>query len=151
MNNISEEEARALFIQPLICEDCSEWRYSPGVKGEMNTGAGLLNEQGVGVKLYADLTFRRSPKTNTVRYVFTVFRRGITGSERVYQLDITQWPKPVRDLHQMPHEHIGAGRYLGDDSWSTWTYHDVIARFCSQTNITFSPLIPDPEDFKLKG
>lgn len=151
MNKVSEEEARSLFELPLVCEECPEWKYSPGVKGEMSTGAGLLNSHGVGVKLYTDLIFKRSPKTNTVRYIFSVFRRQISGIERIYQLDVMQWARPVRDLHQMPHEHMGTARNIGDDTWSTWNYHDVISRFCSQTNITFLPVINDPEDFKLKG
>ena len=118
MNHVLESDARLFFEHPLICEEYPDWRPSPGLKGEVATGAGLLDLRGVGLKLYADLIFRRSPKTYTARYIFSVFRRQLSGNERIYQLDVTQWAGPVKDVHQMPHEHMGTARYVGDDTWS---------------------------------
>ncbi|MNT30549.1 hypothetical protein D3C72_1663480 [compost metagenome] len=113
---------------------------------------GLLDANGRSAKLIVELRFRRSSKTNVAQYVFSVFRRVLPkGLERVYQLDVMQWPKPVRDQHQMPHEHFGNERNLGDDSWAKWSYDEVLAYFCARTNITFVPPVPHPEELRLKG
>lgn len=152
MNTIKEEEALGLLAMPLTCEDYPDWVQSKEHKDLRAIACGLLDSNGKSVKLIAELRFRRSSKTKVVQYVFSVFRRVLSrGLERVYQLDITQWPKPVRDLHQLPHEHLGDTRAIGDDSWSTWTYDQVLAHFCSRTNIEFRPPAPDPEELRLKG
>ncbi|WP_238920911.1 hypothetical protein [Achromobacter xylosoxidans] len=152
MNNVTAEEALALLSSPLICEDCPDWVPGKELKGLLSTSCGLLDSTGRSAKLVAELRFRRSSKTHVAQYVFSVFRRTLPrGLERVYQLDILQWPKPVKDLHQMPHEHFGNERIQGDDSWSKWTYDEVLAHFCARANITFVPPVPHPEELRLKG
>lgn len=151
MNKVSGEEARKLLSQPLYCEDCPDWTAGRELKGLLSTSCGLLDSDGKSNKLIVELRYRRSAKTKTVQYVFSVFERSLGGLRRIYQLDITQWPRPVKDLHSMPHEHIGADRNDGDSTWSKWTFEQVLLHFCSQTNITFTPNIPHPEELRLKG
>ncbi|HBQ88685.1 MAG TPA: hypothetical protein DD803_04395 [Alcaligenes faecalis] len=152
MSKVNLHEARQLLSQRLTCEDSPDWAPLKGYKGFLSTSCGLLDTNGKSTRLIADLEFRRSPKTNVIRYVFSVYRRELRqGLERVYQLDVSQWPRPVKDLHQLPHEHMGDERTVGADHWSKWTYEEVLAYFCAQTNITFIPVVPHPEELRLKG
>lgn len=152
MSKVTLSEAKDLLSQPLTCEDSPDWSPTKGVKGLLSTSCGLLDSNGKSTKLIAELQYRRSAKTNVIRYVFSVYQRQLPkGLERVYQLDVPQWPRPVKDLHQLPHEHVGDERNLGADYWSKWQYEDVLEYFCTQTNITFMPDMPHPEELHLKG
>ena len=152
MNDVPEAEARQLLASPLFCEDFPDWRPPKGTKGVHRVACGLLDSDGVNVRLVADLIFKRSPKTRLVQYKFSVFRRGPSARlERVFQLDVTQWPKGAPSKHHEPHEHFGDNREVGDAAWSKWTYDEVLARFCAMTNITFRPPLPHPEELHLRG
>lgn len=151
MNDIPEDEARDLLARPLYCDECRDWEPAKGLKGVLETSCGLLNEEGTNVKLLLDLSFRRSPKTNTIRYVFSVFKRLPRGLDRVYQLDVSQWNRPVADKHNQSHEHVGNARNPGEASWQKWTFEEVMVYFCQQTNITFRPNLHHPEVLQLKG
>lgn len=101
--------------------------------------------------MYAQLIYTNSPKTRVKKYKFTLFRRQPFALERVYELQVNIFNKPMHDAHQKSHEHIGRLRVTGGANWTAWRYDDVVAYFCSQTNITFNPHLPDPEHFQLKG
>src|SRR5690625_1270095 len=152
MNDIPEDEARQLLTRPLFCEDCPEWRPPRGTKGMLQASCGLLDSDGINVQLIVDLIFKRSPKTDVVQYKFSVFRRGPAARlERVFQLDVTQWPKGFPSDHHKPHQHFGDKRNLADASWSDWTYDEVLKHFCAMTNITFQPPLSHPEELQLRG
>lgn len=150
MNDATEEEARRILAGPFVCEDCGEWTPSKSLNGLHETGCGLLGEDGVNLRLYVDMKYRRTEKTDSTHYMFTMFKRQPYGPERVYQLDVRQYPIVPRDAHSLPHEHIGNSRVTGDASWSKWTYDEVMAYFCRQANIEFRPTLPHPEEFRLK-
>lgn len=150
MNDVPENEAVLLLSQPLVCEDCRDWEPIKEIIGRHETSCGLLNNQGINVRLFLDMSYRRSPKTNTVRCVFSVFKRLPRGLERVYQLDISQWNKPVNDKHSQSHEHVGTKRIPGDSAWQRWTFDDIMMYFCRRTNITFAPPLAHPEVLQLK-
>jgi hypothetical protein len=119
--DITESEARALLANPLYCEDCPDWTPRQQLKGSLETTCGLLDKDGISVRMLLELSFRRSAKTNNVRYLFSVFKRLPRGLERVYQLDVSQWNKPIFDKHNQSHEHIGATRIPGKSSWQQLT------------------------------
>jgi hypothetical protein len=151
MNDIPEAEARSLLSCPLRCEGCEEWEPLRTQPGSFTTGAGVVDARGVGSRLYVQLDYRNSLKTRSVKYVFTVVKRQPYGRDRVYQLEIFQVPKQLKDIHRRSHEHFGDSRVLGDASWNDWGYDDVLAYFSKQTNIAFYPEPPHPEHFQLKG
>lgn len=152
MNDVPEAEARRLLANPLYCDDYPDWRPPKGTKGKLQVSCGLLNAEGVNVRLIADLIFSRSPSTRIVRYKFSVFLRGSSARlERVFQLDVSQWPRGAPSEHHRPHQHFGDNRQLGDATWASWTYDEVLERFCATTNITFRPPLPHPEELRLRG
>lgn len=151
MQTIPEAEAISLLSQPLFCEVDGGWTPTKPQPGTMTLGAGVLDEDGVGAQMYVELLYRKSFKTKITTYKFTIFSRRTYGKERVYQLDVVQYPRPVKDAHSLPHEHIGSTRLPGDAKWSKWGYDEVLAHFCVRTNVTFQPVPAHPEDFQLTG
>lgn len=151
MKDVPEQEARALLARPLSCEDCEDWKPSRTSKGLLEAGCGLISPEGVHLRLYVDMRFRRTEITSGKFYMFSIFRRQPYGQERIYQLDIRQYPVVPRDEHLLPHEHIGSARETGDAAWSNWNYDQVLAYFCARTNVTFIPLLPHPDEFRLRG
>lgn len=151
MHTIPEADARALLKRTLHCEDCGEWRPHKVQPGTRVLGIGAVDAEGVGVGMYVELIYRHGFRTNMTTYLFTLFKRHPYGKERVYQLEVTQAPRPVKDLHKQSHEHMGAARSIGSASWATWAYDEVLAYFCAQANVKFIPVPSDPESFDLKG
>jgi hypothetical protein len=151
MNDIKEDEARLLLSSPARCEDCYEWSQMRIQPDSLTISAGVLDDYGRSKSLLVQLAYRNNLKTRSTKYIFTVFKRQPYGNDRVYQLEVYQVPKQLKDVHKRSHEHFGDKRTLGDDSWNDWEYDDVIKYFVNQTNIVFFPLPPHPEHFQLKG
>jgi hypothetical protein len=151
MRNIPEEEARGLVSRPLICADATDWGAVKIQPGTRIIGAGVIDEDGVGAQMYLELIYRHSHKTKITTYMFTLFKRYSYGKERVYQLEVTQTPRRIKDAHEISHEHMGSARSIGDAAWASWGYDEVLAHFCTQTNITFQPAPAHPEHFQLTG
>lgn len=151
MNDIPESEARALLSTSKFCELDGEWHPENVQPGTYVISAGLVDAEGLGTRMVVELRFRRGHKTGIIRYVFGVFKRNPHGSDRVYQLDVMQSKKPIKNLHDKSHEHIGAFRVSGQDSWVKWQFKDVLEYFCKTANITMSPGPVHPEHFELKG
>ena len=151
MNDIPESEALALLQLPKFCKDLREWEVVKGQPDTVGIGIGILDAEGLSMRMYAELHYHRGAKTRIASYKFSVFRRTRLAIERVYQLQVNIFPKPVRDKHQLSHEHIGDARYPGDASWATWSYDEVIEHFCRRTNLKFDVRPLHPEDFRLQG
>ena len=116
----------------------------------MEASVGLVDQEGRRINLLVQLIYQSHPTIGLTKYVFTLFTQKITGLERVYQIEIKQFKKMIKSLHQMPHEHIGGTRVNGSDTWSSWGYDDVLAHFESKTNIVFLPKVVHPNNFELK-
>lgn len=119
-------------------------------QGLVQTAMGLVDADGLGTRLQVGLRFHRSMKTKLSHHIFTVYKQEPHGLERVYQLEVRQFPKTVKDEHLRPHEHWGKARYVGQESWATWSYEQILAYFCEQTKIVFKPPPEHPEAFELK-
>lgn len=150
MRDIPELEARALFADPLFCEDAGPWETFKGNPDAVAISAGLLDADGRSANLLLRMIYHFSPKTRIRTCQFSVFARRPYGSERAYQLEIQQFPVKIVDAHKRSHEHMGALRTAGDASWDEWGYDEAVAHFCKQTNISFAPPLPHPEHFTLK-
>lgn len=151
MNTLQESEAIALLSQPATCIDIGDWISNRQQPDTWECTSGVLNAENVRTGLIVELAFRRSQKTQKVHYKFSVFRQTLWGLERVYQLDIQQFKKPLRNAHDVPHEHVGDRRVCGDATWGQWTFHEALQYFTERTKINFSPEVPHPEAFELKG
>ncbi|WP_426173436.1 hypothetical protein [Massilia sp. TWR1-2-2] len=151
MRDLSESEALDLVSGPLICEDAPGWTPINVQAGTVRLGAGVLDIDGTGTQMYIELMYRRSQKTNTTTFLFTLFKRYSYGKDRVYQLEVTQTPRRIKDQHKISHEHMGSTRTVGDAVWASWGYDEVLAYFSARTNIIFRPLPPHPEHFQLTG
>lgn len=116
----------------------------------MEASVGLVDQEGRRINLLVQLIYQSHPTIGLTKYVFTLFTQKITGLERVYQIEVKQFKKMIKSLHQMPHEHIGGTRVNGSDTWSSWGYDDVLAHFESKTNIVFLPKVVHPNNFELK-
>lgn len=151
MRTIPEEEARVLVRNPLICQDCGEWAPMKVQPGTVVLGSGVLDLSGVSTQMYVELAYRHGHRTNITTYLFTLFKRYPYGKERVYQLEVTQTPKRIKDMHKISHEHMGSVRTPGRAEWAAWGYDEVLRHFCAMTNLSFTPPPAHPEDFQLKG
>lgn len=149
MSDTSHEEACTLLSIPLICVDIGEWLPERGERWVCSSG--VTDLEGVGTGLIVQLAFRRSPKTRRTQYQFSVFRQKVWGLERVYQLDIVQFAKALKDLHDRPHEHMGTQRTVGEAAWASWSFEEMLRHFCQRTKIEFRPNATHPESFELKG
>lgn len=151
MHHLSEIEAQAILSKPTVCPDIGPWEPTKAQPDTWSCSSGLVDVDGIRVGCVVELLRNQSRKTRLVRYKLSVFKQTPGFLQRVYQLDITKWPRLPADHHQWPHEHVGALRIDGDAGWLRWQYHDALAHFTSRTNITFRPPIDDPEVFVLKG
>lgn len=151
MQKIPEAEALAIVGELSFCEDIEDWSPMKLQRGTVVCGAGLLDESGQTKKMYVELVYRTSHKTKITKYLFTLFKRFPYGKERVYQLEVTHTPRPIKDAHRRSHEHMGDARTTGGVNWSNWGYADVLAHFSEATNVTFVPAPSHPEAFELLG
>lgn len=151
MNIISESEARTLLASPTSCEMEGDWNPEKVQAGTFTITAGLVDQQGVGTRMMVKLQFHRGHKTGIVNYVFSVFKRTPHSLDRIYQLDVRQSKKPIKNLHDRSHEHIGSLRIAGPDKWAQWEFEDVLDYFCTSTNITMRPRPVHPEHFELRS
>jgi hypothetical protein len=147
--NIPESEAFAILSEPKFCHDCT-WVPIKTQPYAMEASVGLVDEDGKNMRLLVRLIYLMNPTVGLTKYLFTLFSQKITGLERVYQLEVKQYKKIVKSSHQLPHEHIGDNRVIGSDTWSSWGYDDVLARFESKTNIVFVPKVSHPNYFELQ-
>lgn len=151
LNDLDHDEARALFQVPRVCEDFDEWVPDKNQRDCWTLTCGVINkETSSRAGLLVELTFRRSHKTKSVWYKFTVFKQHPWGLERAYQLDILQYAKRI-PTHDKPHVHMGSKRIEGAAEWTDWSFEEVLAKFTEQTNIEFNPQVEHPEKFELKG
>ncbi|MGJ7506862.1 hypothetical protein [Variovorax sp. GT1P44] len=150
MNKVPEAEARALLANALYAHDCDDWSVWRLQPGTHEVSVGLVDADGVGVRMQVVLRFHRGRKTDIAHYLFSVYKQEPHGLERVYQLDAKQWPKLVKTEHMKPHEHWGDKRIMGDRSWSVWTFEQLLAYFTEQTRIEFAPPPEHPEVLILK-
>jgi hypothetical protein len=152
MQDCSTEQAHILLPgQERLCVGCRPWEPWPLQQGTVIATGGIVDDDGISTGLYAELMFRRSQKTKTVRYKFTVFHATRWGPERVYQLDISQSERPTKDWHHLPHEHWGAERLMGSASWLEWSYDEVLDYFCDRAGLAFDQRPQHPEHFSLEG
>lgn len=150
MNTISEVEALELLATPSVCEFDGDWLPEKVSPGTVAIAAGLVDAEGVGRRMIARLWFRHSRKTGLIKYKFSVFNRTPYSLDRVYELEVTHSPKPIKNLHAMSHEHIGALRRNGNESWSKWEFEDVLNYFSLTTNIDMRTRPKHPEHFELR-
>jgi hypothetical protein len=151
MNDIPESEAQGLLSRRTFCEMDGDWIPEKIQPGTFTISAGLTDEDGVGTMMQVKLFFRRSYKTGMVNYVFSVFKRTPYSLERVYQLDIRQCRKRIKNPHDLSHEHIGKLRLTGAPEWAQWQFEDILEYFSNATNVVFSVGPVYPEHFELRG
>lgn len=151
MNIIPELEARALLANAMHCDMEGDWTPEKVSPGTYVIESGLVDQEGVGTRMMVKLYFRRGHKTGIVNYVFSVFKRTPHSLDRIYQLDVRQSKRPIKNLHDRSHVHIGALRVSGREEWSRWEFEDVLDYFCTSTNITMSPGPVHPEHFELRS
>lgn len=149
MINISESEAIAILSQPKFCFDCT-WTPIKTQSYAMEASVGLVDIDGKRIGLLVQLIYQMHPTVGLTKYLFTLFSQKINGLERVYQIEVKQYKKMIKSLHQLPHEHIGSKRVNGSDTWSSWGYDDVLAHFERKTNIVFTPKVVHPSNFELQ-
>lgn len=146
MLKIPEAEARVLLGRPLRCEADSAWATARDRPASLILSVGIMDQSGLATPMEVELSYRSDGKTAT-KYLFSVYLRRTYGKSRVYQLEVTHTSRDSKDLHGLSHEHIGDRRLNGPAAWQDWGYHEVLAHFCSRTNITFEPPPPDPAGF----
>lgn len=151
MNSVSEAEAIALLVGPNTCVEIGDWEQLKQQPGTCVCRAGVLDQEGVAIGLIVELLHRRTQKTRSIKYKFTVFKQEAWGLERVYQLDIEQFHKQPKNTHDLPHEHLGDNRIRGEATWSSWTFSEALQYFTKRTKIVFQPPVKHPEVYELRG
>jgi hypothetical protein len=142
MPNISEAEARVLLGRPLRCEGDFAWTSQKDKPPGRIISVGIVDEAGKNTDMVVELKYSHS--VAKTKYVFSVILLSRFSTERVYQLEVNQGSAAIKSAHAISHEHIGDRRVVGAAAWRHWSYDEVLARFCAQTNITFTPLPPCP-------
>ena len=137
------------LLKGLYCEDLSDWQTISSSRFALEIENGLMNADGVYCKLFLKLHYFHNPKIKLKSYTLSIFRKSIYGSELVYQLDIVQPPKALKDLHKYPHEHFGDLREFGTEEWLTWSFDEAINYFLSRTGITILGNLDPPDIYKL--
>ena len=138
------------IIEGLYCEDIATWQPIKGTNYAHEINNGLMNKDGVYSKLFLRIHHFYNPTTKLRSYTFSIFRKSIYGSERVYQLDICKPIKITKDKHNYPHEHYGDQRNLGDSNWINWSFNQAKDYFLLRTGITIEGEIDSPDEFELK-
>jgi hypothetical protein len=146
MPNITEAEARLLLSSPLRCEGELAWATARNRPASLMLSIGILDGSGAATPMEVDLVYRSDTITAT-QFLFSIYIRRPYGRGRVYQLEVTHTLREIKDRHAQSHEHMGDRRFDGQAAWENWGYHEVLAYFCSRTNLTFDPSPPDPTNF----
>lgn len=146
MRNLSESDARYLLKPLTRAVGAGAWTRSKIHPGTDLFAAGLVDENEVPLALEVELKCIRHQTAGKRRFVFSVFKREKYGLEIVYQLDVTQSARPLKDMHRKPHEHMGVRRTVGAADWREWGYDEVLAYFCEQTHIVFDDAPVPPEN-----
>ena len=150
LSDLNTEEAYLLFSEHRTCEDIDDWKPEKQQPNTWTAECGVLNADGSSAGLLVQLQYRKSQKTGTAWFLFTVLKRHVWGYERAYQLDIEQFTRKL-PLHDLPHEHFGKDRIEGSSDWATWSFDEALQRFSDRTKISFIPLVTDPHSgFQLK-
>lgn len=150
MRDISRAEAEALLATRHFCIDMPDWRPDKIQSYLERCECGLVNQDGARAGLHVELSFARSPKTGLIEFKFSVFRRKLASTERVYQMHLTKLSRHPKSWHDFAHEHIGDARVDGTADWLKWSFHDALDYFSQRTNIEFLPPLEDPSVFRLK-
>ena len=151
MVKMTQAAALALLSDRRHCLEIGEWLPNRQKPFALNCSSGVVDSEGVRSPLLVDLIFQRGPKTKMVWYKFSIFNRLVWGLERVYQMDVQQYEKPLKNAHDLPHEHMGDERKVGQTAWLTWSFEDVLRHFSERTRIDFKPPVMHPDAFELKG
>lgn len=143
LRDVPEDESRAALENPSFCRDATPWvqdRKQPIYR----CAAGLVDAEGNPLGRVAELLVNESVDTGIRRFKFSVFKISAGFQERIYQLDVTRWPRMPADLHARPHERFGQFRGVPQSDWARWTYHEAFEHFVRTTLIDFDPLPEDP-------
>lgn len=152
-NDLPFPDAVSLFSQRLVCDDFSDWIDGVPLGQVSEISHGLLRANGVSAGAYVHLKcIANRGKKIPDRFKLSIFKYELGQARRAYQLDITRWPRLPASVHDHPHEHIGDGpKVHGDLSWCSWSFDDMMARFCQTTGVSFKPKHPtDPTLFTLR-
>lgn len=145
MKDIPRSEAESYLQNQLTCVDIA-WDNAPSISPfTLAATSGVVDETGTRKGFFVELTYYSHPKTKQVRFLFTLYKKNPWGPERVYQLDILQSPRKLKDAHKASHEHIGDFRQNGSENWNNWKFEDALQHFMKMTNIRFEPRIDSPE------
>jgi hypothetical protein len=128
----------------LICRDYSDWVVSGVPKLQFRLTAGLTTAQGERVPLTVELRFLTDVNNKRRKYVFSLLRQVRYKKERVFQLEISQPPKPAKDKHSASHEHHGEERVDVSEVLAAGRFDELLLYFCSQTKVEFRPPPVDP-------
>lgn len=151
MRDLPFEEAQALLSGPHTCSDIQNWWYDKNQPGLARCATGLVAADGSRSGMFVELTFAERPKTKLIEFKFTVFRMQLAARQRVYQLHLNAIARAPKNWHDLVHEHMGARRIDGDESWLRWNFSAALDYFCKRTNITFEPPVRDPSVFELQS
>lgn len=145
MRDIPRSEAESYFQSQLTCVDI-EWDNISSISPfMMEATSGVVDQNGVRKGFIVRLSYYHHPKTKQIRFIFTLLKQNSWGTDRVYQLDILQSAKKLKDAHKASHEHIGDIKQNGNKEWNEWGFDEAINHFTKMTKVNFKPKIGSPE------
>ena len=150
MKDMPENQARALLASPSFAQDVGDWCCNKNRPWHNYIECGLVTKDGTRAGLIMRLEYAYSTATNSKTMQFGVLKSAPYGLQRVYQLTIKQTRKPIKDAHALPHEHWGDTRIPANKDCLSFTFAQAMAHFCQQTNITITPPVEDPTQYRLK-
>jgi hypothetical protein len=151
IDDLPRDEAEALLELIKFGDPSGGWDSARELAGVANCAFRVTDSDGKRIQgVTVDLLIKYGQRPPSTHYLFTVFKFEYGGLRRVYQLDVLQNGRKMRDAHSMPHEHIGRDRVAGDVAWATIKYDEALGLFCSRTNLTLISDLPDPSVLTLQ-
>lgn len=147
MTTLSETEARDLLSRPLVCREHDGWEPDQDLPNAYRLSNGLVLSNGDRARLVLEIIVKISPQTSIKHFTFSIYQPRPYNA-RVYQLEVRDCPKALKDKHQWPHEHFGSERETRLD-WKDWDFQTAFDYFKAQTNLTFEPQLSNPFEFEL--
>lgn len=149
MTTLTKDEAIALLSRPLVCKDHDGWKPDKDLPNAYRFIGGLLFANGDRARLVLEIIVKISSQTQIKHFTFTIFQPRPYDA-RVYQLEVRNCPKALRDLHQWPHEHFGTEKTTCLE-WRDWGYEAAFKHFQTQTGVALDPELFSPFELNLRS
>ena len=148
---MTEEEARAILVQPKWAEPAEQWQQTPTRPWEQVLSFGVLDGQSRRMRgLHIEFAVRRPKRLAVPAWKLTSFGPDGFRKQRVYQIDNPGLVGVRPGDHEFPHEHVLDARQLPDrEEWRNIGFPAMREHFCERCTPVLTGPVSDPQAFQL--